>query len=88
MKVTLYSKLECGLCEELKEVLAHLQKEIEFEVKEQNIEHDPVNYERFRYLIPVLDIEGGQFLYPPHDFSQRTIRTFECPAGWGIAQIC
>ncbi len=69
MKVTLYAKPECGLCNELKEVLAHLQQEIEFVVEEQNIEHDPVNYERFRYLIPVLDIENGQMLYPPHNFN-------------------
>ena len=37
MKVTLYSKPECGLCDELKEVLTHLQQEIEFVVKEQNM---------------------------------------------------
>jgi len=49
------------------ELLA-LQDEIDFMVVERNIEADPTDFERFRYLIPVLDIEGGEVLYPPHTF--------------------
>jgi hypothetical protein len=70
MRVTLYSKPGCLLCEELKADLLDMQREIGFLLLEQNIEENPQDFERFRYLIPVLDIEGGEMLYPPHTWSQ------------------
>ncbi len=66
MQVTLYSKPNCHLCTELKVDLAALQKEISFELVERNIEENADDFARFRYLIPVLDIAGGELLYPPH----------------------
>lgn len=68
MHVTLFSKPDCGLCDALKADLTELQGEIEFILVERNIEEDAVAFERYRYLIPVLDIEGGPLLYPPHDW--------------------
>ena len=68
MQVRLYRKDDCPLCDELKADLLALQQEIGFVVEERNIEADPVAWDRYRYLIPVLDIEGGPLLYPPHDF--------------------
>ncbi len=68
MQITLYSKPTCHLCTEVKIDLLALQDEIDFVVVERNIEEDPADFERFRYLIPVLDIEGGEVLYPPHRF--------------------
>jgi hypothetical protein len=70
MRVTLYSKPGCPLCEELKAALLDMQREISFLLLEQNIEENPQDFERFRYLIPVLDIEDGEMLYPPHTWSQ------------------
>lgn len=66
MLVTLYSRPGCHLCEELKADLEALRARWNFTLVERNIDDDPVAYERFRYLIPVLDIEGGPLLYPPH----------------------
>jgi hypothetical protein len=66
MQVTLYSKPNCHLCTELKVDLTALQAEIGFELIERNIEEDAQDFARFRYLIPVLDIAGGELLYPPH----------------------
>lgn len=66
MKVTLYSKPDCPLCDELKAELDGLRDQFEFTLVERNIEDDNVDFERYRYLIPVLDIEGGPILYPPH----------------------
>lgn len=66
MQVTLYSKPGCTLCTELKDDLYALQKEINFVLLERNIEDDPQDFTRFRYLIPVLDIENRELLYPPH----------------------
>ncbi len=68
MQITLYNKPACHLCTEVKADLLVLQDEIDFVIVERNIEADPADFERFRYLIPVLDIEGGEVLYPPHTF--------------------
>ncbi|MCB0189737.1 MAG: glutaredoxin family protein [Caldilineaceae bacterium] len=66
MRVTLYSKPDCHLCETVKADLLSMQEKIGFLLLERNIEEDPDDFLRFRYLIPVLDIEGGTLLYPPH----------------------
>jgi glutaredoxin len=66
MQVTLYSRPGCHLCDDLKLDLAALHAEIAFVLTERNIDDDPADHARFQYLIPVLDIEGGPLLYPPH----------------------
>ena len=68
MRVTIYAKPNCPLCDELKADLLAMQPEIGFSLQECNIETSPADYARYRYLIPVLDIEGGVVLYPPHDW--------------------
>lgn len=67
-RVTLYSRPGCHLCEDLKAALAALDGDIAFHLVECNIEDDPTALARFRYLIPVLDIDQGPLLYPPHDW--------------------
>jgi hypothetical protein len=47
-----------------------MQQEIGFILLERNIEEHPENFARFRYLIPVLEIDGGELLYPPHSWSR------------------
>lgn len=66
MQVTLYSKPDCPLCEELKADLLSLQAELGFDLTERNIEEDAGDWQRFRTLIPVVDIAGGPTLFPPH----------------------
>ena len=66
MRVTLYSKPGCPLCDELKADLLGFQAVIGFALSERNIEDDADDFQQYRYLIPVLDIEGGALLYPPH----------------------
>ena len=70
IQLTLYGKPDCGLCDELKAMLAELQSEIRFVLREQNILEDPAAYERYRSWIPVLEIEGGLLLYPPHSWEK------------------
>jgi hypothetical protein len=67
------------LCEELKATLAALEEGMPFVLEERNIEEDASAFERYRYLIPVLDIENGPLLYPPHDWEilARALRTAE-----------
>ena len=69
MQVTLYSRPGCHLCDDLKADLAALQAVTPFTLVERNIDDDPADQERYRYLIPVLDIENGPLLYPPHDWA-------------------
>lgn len=66
MRVTLYSKPECSLCDTVKADLLSIQERFGFDLLERNIEEDPEEFARFRYLIPVLDIAGEELLYPPH----------------------
>ncbi len=72
MKLTLYSKPDCPLCDELKADLDVLREQFEFTLEERDIEDDSVLFERYRYLIPVLDIEGGPILYPPHTWQSTS----------------
>ncbi len=66
IQVILYSKPECQLCEEVKADLLSLQPDFGFVLFERNIEEDTEIFARFRYLIPVVDIENYPLLYPPH----------------------
>lgn len=69
MQVILYSKPECQLCEEVKADLLSVQPDFGFVLFERNIEEDAELFGRFRYLIPVLDIENQPLLYPPHTWN-------------------
>ena len=67
LRITLYTRPGCHLCDDLKSDLLALQDELGFDVDERNIDNDTEAFARFRYLIPVLDIPGGPLLTPPHD---------------------
>jgi hypothetical protein len=66
MRVTLYGKPDCALCDECKTDLHTLQSEFGFALEERSILDDPALFAQFRYFIPVIDIEGAPLLYPPH----------------------
>ena len=69
IEITLYSKPECSLCDDLMADLVWLQRELAFTVVSHNINDDPALKEKFQYLIPVLEI-GGTLYNPPHDLLQ------------------
>ena len=73
MQVTLYSKPDCSLCDNLLDDLAWLQRELTFTVVTQEITDDPILTEKFQYLVPVLEI-GGTLYNPPHDLLQTRQR--------------
>jgi glutaredoxin len=58
MKVEIYSKAECSLCEEAKAVIEAVRRRLPFELVEHDIEADPELYQRFRYDVPVIFIDG------------------------------
>ena len=57
-RITLYTKPECGLCEEAKVALLMLREEFAFDVDEIDITADPVLGEAFREEIPVGFLDG------------------------------
>jgi hypothetical protein len=46
--------------------LVEMQRKMGFVLVARNIEEDAADLARYGYLIPVVDIEGGLLLYPPH----------------------
>ena len=58
MRVEIYSKPDCPLCEEAKQVIRRVQSRIPFQLIETNIEEDPKLLEVFRYEIPVIFIDS------------------------------
>ena len=67
MRITLYTKPDCHLCDDVKADLEVLHQEIGFTFLMRNIEEDAADFEQFRYLIPVVDIADGPMLYAPID---------------------
>ena len=65
MKITFYTKPECHLCDVVKADLMQLRARVDFAYEERNIEEDEADFERFRYLIPVVDVADGPMLYAP-----------------------
>ena len=57
-QVILYSRPGCHLCEELKEVLLSSGCEELFNLEEINIDDNLELYERYKYDIPVVMING------------------------------
>jgi uncharacterized membrane protein len=64
LTVTLYTRKNCGLCEEAKAELAALQDEFPHRLAEVDIESDPALLKRYLTSIPVLEI-GPYSLHAP-----------------------
>jgi hypothetical protein len=60
MIVRIYSKPNCCLCEQAKAVLERVRERLPFELLEEDIRGSPELFERYRYDIPVVTIDGRQ----------------------------
>lgn len=58
VNVIIYSKRDCHLCEIAKESLLKIQEEIPFSWTEIDIEKNTAAYEKYKFLIPVIEING------------------------------
>ncbi len=58
LNVTIYSKKDCHLCDIAKETLLKVQQEMPFSLNEIDIERDKTAFEKYKYLIPVIEIDG------------------------------
>ncbi len=58
--VTLYTRSACGLCDEVHEQLAALQREHDFEFRAVDIDGNPELRERYTNDVPVVMIDGRE----------------------------
>ena len=58
MKVTVYSRPGCHLCDEMKAVVARVARKLPVSLEEVDISTDPTLEERYGLEVPVLLVEG------------------------------
>lgn len=58
MRVELYSKRRCPLCEDAREALTRARTRFEFELVIRFIDDSPDAWSRFRYDVPVVFLDG------------------------------
>jgi glutaredoxin len=58
LKLKLYSKKDCHLCDIAKKELNDLRKELTFYIIEVDIENDRESFEKYKHMIPVIEIDG------------------------------
>ncbi len=58
IRVDIYGKRECCLCDEAKATLLRVRREIPFDLHEIDIESRPDIYEAYKERIPVVRING------------------------------
>ncbi|MER1985690.1 MAG: glutaredoxin family protein [Solibacillus sp.] len=69
MRIQLYSRPHCELCEEGLRTLKLVQEDVPFEIEVINIEDDDVLHEKYMLMIPVVVLDDeilqyGQLDYP------------------------
>ncbi len=84
VKVEIYSKKDCHLCDEAKAVLARVRARSPFELVELDIESDPKLLEQFKDDVPVVFVDGHKAFkhrVGENDFAQRLERARAAAAG-------
>ncbi|MFD2629113.1 glutaredoxin family protein [Oceanobacillus kapialis] len=59
--IILYTKENCGLCEEAKGLLESLQLQYPFQMEERDIYTNEEWLQEYQLMIPVVEIDGIQF---------------------------
>ncbi|MCA1584031.1 MAG: glutaredoxin family protein [Acidobacteria bacterium] len=80
--VMLYSKPGCHLCDDVRERLEALRAEGGFTVDDIDITKNPALFERYRYEIPVVFVDGveiGRGRIEPTQLRERLRRVGEVP---------
>ena len=67
MKVTLYTKKDCGLCEKAERAVRVIHKTTGFDLEVVDIDGDTAAYDRYWARIPVLLVEGKEVAAAPID---------------------
>ncbi len=76
--ITIYSKKNCHLCDIAKVTLLKIREEYPFSLIEVDIEKDKAIFEKYKYLIPVIEIDGEKtFTYKVNEAELKTILKFK-----------
>jgi len=59
-RLTLYTKPQCGLCDDVKDVIDEARARIAFELDVRNILEDAADYDRYKHDIPVVLLNGRE----------------------------
>ena len=70
MRVTLYTKAGCGLCDEAASMLKRLQKQGRFEIEYVDLDSDAAADKRYWARIPVIAVDGEEVAAAPLDEKQ------------------
>jgi glutaredoxin len=60
VRVVLYTRPECHLCEEARDVLLAVRAELPFELTERDISRDTALERRYLERVPVVEIDGEE----------------------------
>ena len=60
MLITLYTKPECSLCDDVLDVIKQVRARIEFDLEIRNILDDLADYEKYKHDIPVILLDGQE----------------------------
>lgn len=58
--VTIFSKADCCLCDKAKEIVEKVARDYPLQVEVFDITTDPEIFEKYRYVIPVVAINGEE----------------------------
>lgn len=74
VNIMIYSKKDCHLCDIAMETLLKIRKEFPFSLTEIDIEKDKEIFEKYKYLIPVIEIDGEKiFTYKVNEAELKAI---------------
>jgi Glutaredoxin-like domain (DUF836) len=68
-EVTLYTRSDCGLCNEAVEELWMLRGPLQFTLIARNVDDDPALVERFNHIVPVIAVGDEIVASAPIDFA-------------------
>ncbi len=72
IQIEVYSKKDCCLCDEAKDMILDNTREYSVELSVTDIESSPELFEEYKEKIPVIFIEGEQsFVYKVHPVTLR-----------------
>ena len=60
MRITLYTKPECSLCDEARDVIDIVRTRIPFDLEIRNILDDLADYEKYKHDITVILLDGKE----------------------------
>lgn len=67
MRVTLYTKHDCGLCDEAERALKRIRKTLKFELEVVDIEGEEAVYRAYWARVPVVAVDGKEVAEAPID---------------------